>query len=293
MDMKQIITATVAVILVCLVAVPLIDQSSESVYTMDQNTTQYYMMSDKTTNVTIQYTDGKVLLNDTEIPLSKTQYLPVIITDSFIVSTLSTDLYVFHDNVRDRTTTLTMSDGSAKYTDTTSSTQKDLSYTMNCVLSENGNYGLFKTSPSKQSFNVSKDNTYYVMPYNSFRSSFGTCYGLYEYKGAEMVDAIIPAAFSPTSPNDIPAAESVVFNIGIDETNSDRAHYNISLNSTNTNATLNDVAVPADSMIFLAPIEYKMISQNDSTILTILDLIPVLLIAAVLIGIGYSIMRRD
>lgn len=296
MDMKQIITATVAVILVCLVAIPLIDQSSESVYTTDQNTTEYYIMSDKNTDITIQYTNGKILLNDKDITdvLSITEYRPVIITDSFIVATLNQDLYIFHDNIRDEATTVTMSGGSANYTDITSSTQRDLSYTLSYVWSESGSYGLFKTDgESTQSFNVSTDNTYYVLPFNTYRVGYGACYGLYEYKGAEMVKAIIPAAFSPTSPTDIPAAESVVFNIGIDEAKSDRLHYNISLNSTNTNTVLNNVTVPADSMLFLAPIEYEMISQNDSMIITILDLIPVLLVAAVLIGIGYSIMRRD
>ena len=43
----------------------------------------------------------------------------------------------------------------------------------------------------------------------------------------------------------------------------------------------------------IIPIEYHVITENDSTIRTILQLVPVMLIVSLVLGIGYTIARRN
>lgn len=85
--------------------------------------------------------------------------------------------------------------------------------------------------------------------------------------------------------------------------------YDVEINMTISEIENNDLSVKIDNfyktvtnesgektnatILLVVPIKYMAISNNNAILLSIINIIPILLIAAVLIGIGYSIMRRD
>ena len=155
MDIKQIITATVAVILICLVAIPLVDASTETVKTSMNNVAERYMMSESTTGeITIEATEtaGTFIINGESKTINAGDYADFwcVLTNNLFVRLYSTSSWVLFDglpvastnlgttgkvviNSEGWTVTVPSGSGAGTYTGT---------YDWICYPNEKGNYGL-------------------------------------------------------------------------------------------------------------------------------------------------------
>lgn len=293
MDIKQIITATVAVILICLVAIPLIQTSSEGIYSTENNTTERFMMASagSTETVTLEFskTTG-YSVNGVVIPQPSTATWDVKafwpggfakyngvgfmeINGNGAESRFNITKIVY-DPV-EKTLTYTATSGDVVI--------ENVPYMY--YMAEDGDYGLFI---SNNAISINKDSEYFVFIENTNLRDFGAYRSGYLYKNDTLVDTIIDPKFAGVDSANNFQDTTISFNLNIEDV--DSKHFVINgLSDT----VINGTPQPKIYASIVAPIEYKYITDNESIIISLLDLIPILLIAAVLIGIGYSLMRRD
>ena len=283
MEMKQIITATVAVILICLVAVPLINDSTKEVYSITQNTTQkYYATSSgdlsEDLTITLESTNN-YKINGESYDLSLNNI--VIITDTgdmWVLYANNYNLYQKSDNYAQRS--LGIGGFTTFYTDGTykATTSAGVEYTGtfgNVVYPSNdGDLGYFINSTAYA--NDASDVIFF-----SISRSNGAMFAIkYKATGEEVEKIVSPFA----SGAGVTLTDAAISYDSTDETIADNAINGLTYKVGDTSYTLR---------AFIAPLEYKTITENDSVILTILNLIPVMLVVALVLGIGYSIARRD
>lgn len=283
MEMKQIITATVAVILICLVAVPLINDSTKEVYSITQNTTQkYYATSsgDLSEDLTITLeSNSNYKINGESYDLSLNNI--VIITDTgdiWVIYANNYNLYQKSSNYAQRS--LGIGGFTTFYTDGTykATTSAGVEYTGtfgNVVYPSNdGDLGYFINSTAYA--NDASDVIFF-----SISGSNGAMFAIkYKATGEEVEKIVSPFA----SGAEVTLTDAAISYDSTDETIADNAINGLTYKVGDTSYTLR---------AFIAPLEYKTITENDSVILTILNLIPVMLVVALVLGIGYSIARRD
>lgn len=282
MEMKQIITATVAVILICLVAVPLIDDSTKEVYSVAQNTTQKYYAtssSDLSEDLTITLESA----NNYTINGESYQFLNniVMITDTGDMWILYGDNYNLYQKSNNGIQRSLMVGGSTTfYTDgtykATTNTGTEYTGTFGNVIypSKDGDLGYFLNSTAYA--DDASDIIFF-----SITGSNGAMFAI-EYKatGEEVKKIVSPFA----SGAGVTLTDAAISYNSTDETIADNAINGLTYKVGETSYTVKS---------FIAPLEYKTISENDSVIITILNLIPVMLVVALVLGIGYSIARRD
>ena len=283
MEMKQIITATVAVILICLVAVPLIDDSTKEVYSITQNTAQkYYATSSGDLSEDLAITLESVSnykINGESYDLSLNNI--VIITDTgdiWVIYANNYNLYQKSDNYAQRS--LGIGGSTTFYTDGTykATTSAGVEYTgtfSNVIYpSKDGDLGYFINSTAYA--NDASDVIFF-----SISSTNGATFAIkYKATGEEVEKIVSPFA----SGAEVTLTDAAISYNSTDETIADNAINGLTYKVGDTSYTLR---------AFIAPLEYKTISENDSVIITILNLIPVMLVVALVLGIGYSIARRD
>lgn len=295
MEMKQIITATVAVILICLVAIPLIDGLENNIQSQIQNTSERYSAAVSGLDKDLKYTineDKKVLLNGeivigTNDGTSQTHQL-VAICDEFVIArnTVNHEYFYLFDNtstkllkditfLTDGTYSATQNNGSNVYTG---------SYTNLVYSCNDGDMGVF-ANPNTIGGGKTPDvwvnndsevwllSTYYAQtPGNVYLTYKGTTAGMTELIKFVATPATVTYDSTPIIQDETPYSKKITFS---------------------NMMTVNDQEVSCWNVQIIAPLEYTGYTVNDKTVLTLVDLIPVLLIAALLVGIGYSIMRRD
>lgn len=295
MEMKQIITATVAVILICLVAIPLIDGLENNIQSQIQNTTERYSAAVNGLDEDLTYTTDEnknVLLNGeiiigTKQETNQTHQL-VAICDEFVLvrNTSNYEYFFIFDNtstkvlkditfLTDGTYSANQNNGSNVYT----GTYTNLVYSCN-----DGNMGVFSnpnTISGTEAPNVWVNNdseiwllsTYYAQtPGNVYLTYKGTTAGMTELLKYTTTTATATYDSTPIIQDETPYSKKITFS---------------------NMMTVNDQEVSCWNVQIIAPLEYTGYTVNDKAVLTLVDLIPVLLIAALLVGIGYSIMRRD
>lgn len=283
MEMKQIITATVAVILICLVAVPLIDDSTKEVYSVAQNTTQkYYATSSgdlsEDLTITLESTNNYTINGENYQFLNNI----VMITDTgdmWIIYGDNYNLYQKNSNYAQRS--LGIGGSTTFYTDGTykATTSAGVEYTGtfgNVIYpSIDGDLGYFLNKTAYA--NDASD----VIFFSISNASYGAMFAIkYKATGEEVEKIVSPFA----SGAEVTLSDAAISYDTTDETIADNAINGLTYKVGDTSYTLR---------AFIAPLEYKTITENDSVILTILNLIPVMLIVALVLGIGYSIARRD
>ena len=283
MEMKQIITATVAVILICLVAVPLIDDSTKEVYSVAQNTTQRYYAtssSDLSENLTITLeTDNTYTINGKRYDVAPNNIVMITDTgDMWVMYTNNYNLFQKSNNGIQRS--LMVGGSTTFYTDgtykATTNTGTEYTGTFGNLIypSIDGDLGYFINSTAYA------DDASDVI-FFSIAASNGAMFAI-EYKatGEEVEKIVSPFA----SGAEVTLTDAAISYNSTDETIADNAINGLTYKVGDTSYTVKS---------FIAPLEYKTITENDSVILTILNLIPVMLIVALVLGIGYSIARRD
>lgn len=292
MKLQGIITATVAVILIMLVAVPLIDSSSESIESKAQNVEGRYMITSSTEPTTITFSSGGVYtVNGQEIDDSTYNYQIKVFCDQFMIAfntdAATANLYAPNiPGVYYNITKLEFTPESNKVvlTPTSGST---IEYTIERLfyLHPSGEYGYYFANTDLP-IHVTNGNEWYLLV-TGFTQPSGTAWGAFKYTGTE--SEVYMQGFGKTSTSESSYSLGDVV-VTIQTETADSKHFDITGIS---DVTFSTATFNGGICKIVAPIEYIEISENDNIVLTLLGLIPVLLIAALLIGIGYSIMRRD
>lgn len=289
MDIKQIITATVAVILICLVAIPLIQTSSEGIYSTENNTTERFMMaSDSSEVVTLGFsTSNGYSVNGVTVPQPSVSTWNVkAFWPGGFAKYNGTGFMEINGNgetTRFNITKIVYDPAASTLTYTTSTEDvvvNDVPYMY--YMADNGDYGLFV---SNNPVSINKDTDYFIFVENTNLNGVGGFRSGYVYNNDSLVETIIDPKLAVTDRNF--QDTTITFNLNIEDV--DRYHFTI---NGVTDLTVGS-SVISTPITIVAPIEYKYTTDNESIIISLLDLIPILLIAAVLIGIGYSLMRRD
>lgn len=289
MDIKQIITATVAVILICLVAIPLIQTSSEGIYSTENNTTERFMMaSDSSEVVTLGFsTSNGYSVNGVTVPQPSVSTWNVkAFWPGGFAKYNGTGFMEINGNgetTRFNITKIVYDPAASTLTYTTSTEDvvvNDVPYMY--YMADNGDYGLFV---SNNPVSINKDTDYFIFVENTNLNGVGGFRSGYVYNNDSLVETIIDPKLAVTDRNF--QDTTITFNLNIEDV--DRYHFTI---NGVTDLTVGG-SVISTPITIVAPIEYKYTTDNESIIISLLDLIPILLIAAVLIGIGYSLMRRD
>lgn len=281
MEMKQIITATVAVILICLVAVPLIDDSTKEVYSFTQNATQRYYASgsgDLSEDLTITLVSkDNYTINGESYELNPNG--AVMITDTGDMWILYNDNYYLYKNKIYNS--LSIGGSTTFYTNgtykATTATGTEYTGTFSNVIypSIDGDLGYF--------FNTTAyaDDASDIIFFSTSRNTNGAMFAIKCGATGEGVENIVSPFISGS---DVTLTDFTISYNAADETIADNVINGLTYKIGDTEYTVRT---------FIAPLEYKTISENDSVIITILNLIPVMLIVALVLGIGYSIARRD
>lgn len=295
MDIKQIITATVAVILICLVAIPLVDASTETVKTSMNNVAEKYMMTESTTGeITIEATEttGTYIINGESKTFSTNDYdnFWCILTDNLFVRLYSTGSWMYFEglpvgladlgttgkvviNSEGWTVTIPSGTGAGTYTGT---------YDWICYPNENGNYGLYRFTG-----NTYVDNDAIIFAINESATVSESVMTLPAVIWSGSIDGGDSTKYAwnhlTSPPTDVTSSTDVYIEY------SEKGE--ISTKMTNVAIKYGDNSSYMATTII--PIEYHVITENDSTIRTILQLVPVMLIISLVLGIGYTIARRD
>lgn len=296
MEMKQIITATVAVMLICLVAIPLIDSSKVNIQSEIQNTTERYSAVTGALTEDLTYTideNHNVLLNGEIIKgtYDDTNQVHQIIcmADNLTIFRNNAPATVFiifdtNQSVYKEGPEFTLkTDGTYTFT-TSSSGDITGNYSGLVYACNNGTLGIFSdfrtldddpvsvwiNDESKMWLQVTYfDSTtkFIVATYSGTYDNLST---LVDYK--QVPETTYTYDTTPIIVDSTPFSKEITYTPTITVNGEDQRCWNVQI---------------------IAPLTYTGYSENDSIVLSLIDIIPVLLIAALLIGIGYTIMRRD
>ena len=292
MEMKQIITATVAVILICLVAIPLIDGlTTENVNTLRNNTTELFFVTESEDEPIVITADnaGNYKINGE----SFTSTGLIAINEGFKINYSGSNLQIrnFKDSTfnYDESTLLTSQSVTIQDGTVTTSTGKSFAYTGPVLYkSEKGTYG---QTVYGQDYYIDNDSIIYT----DIGFNFGT-----DSYATEMIvkgtwqDMKVSSAIYVNEKTVLDPADFTVEVMGItQDTAISGLAKSTGLKVTYDNGVESQSGTAQKTRYFWAPIEYHTITEQQGVIITILQLIPVLLIASLVLGIGYSIARRE
>lgn len=285
MKLQGIITATIAVIMIMLIAVPLIDDASKTVYSVENNPNAQYNMNSGE-KLTITGSAPNYVLNGTPLDSYNGYYL--IVSDNIFISEGSAQTIIVDaaNNNRIQTpseVTFTAENGTWSYT--YGSTTKTGSYSFLFYPEANGPYGLYANTPG---YMTKGETGYIICPTGGSDPNYRPCF-IAEIKD-KAVTSILSDPFILTTGNVITPIELSPSDISLNVDDSKDLELSDWYGSNNR-VTYNGTSQATINLML--PVEYKILTENESTILTILGLIPVLLIVALVIGIGYEVARRD
>lgn len=300
MKLQGMMTVIVAVILTMLVAVPLINDASDSIYSVNQNTTQNFaaINTDSVDSFTVEIVNNKYLINGNEfIPPSTTaDYRPMVISDKFLLMmnitsspTVSMQL-AFEGGTGPNITKLTLENGI--WTWSTSSTSGTITGTTFLIYPDkNGTWGYFNSTP----VNVSNDGYCYSMYYGPVWYTPES--GSQQTYGVALVQKISKSAnegilqIGKATDSNYANNSTITRTASITENN---GYFTVAPGSSVTATSDGNSYSRSVSHIFFAPIEYTYVSETQDITKTLLEIVPVILIASILIWIGYAIMaNRD
>ena len=311
MEIKQIITATVAVILICLVAIPIIDNEVYEIEKVSQeNPSGYYEMIDQNEEVTVSFknTSNIITVNGQEITADS--YGLVIISDQatiglipqttnywqFVTTSFANKIDVNTSSTTITEGVLTASDGVMTCKVIRTESGGDPTTTVEATMSYD--YLFVPTSSSNSSKNVycQYGNVLTTSAYANIGSdifvyknggAFGNSYQLTKITTGSTTATINKFTLATSGSASTTVTGPTALNLAlswseVDDTDS----YKL------TSAKVTDGDTQVDVTSALVPKDYYIIKENSTS--TIIKLIPVLLIVALVIGIASTmILRRD
>lgn len=278
-----VLSILVAVIVVATVAIPVIEDSSKEIRTSQNNVSEKYMMSESTTgDITIEATEtaGTFIINGESKTFISGDYgggFWCILTNNLFVRLYSTSSWVLFDGLPASSTNLgttgkveinnkgwtvtipSGSSGAGTYTGT---------YDWICYPNEKGNYGLYRFSGNMY---VDNDSTVFAIKESRNTGS----------DGAMTTPAVIwsgsidggdntKIAWNRTSDQVIDVSSSTDVHIQYSEKGE------VSTKISGVTVEYGDNSASIATVII--PIEYHVITENDSAMISILQIVPLLLL---------------
>lgn len=295
------ITATVAVILICLVAIPIIDDASNSIKSMENNTNyRFVSTSDITDTVTVltKSDNSGWTVNGTEFTSSGLN----IISDGLIINATGSgdaNISVFKGEsantlLYSSIKSIVFENGTWTITKTSDATLTG-PYSFVIYPSNDGNIGYFWGNKHYASVN----DTYFVKTSSTFYTGEdGSTYAanmILKMVGNSptFVSGFISYKNSSGTITNTPMTSSMIESVTGATLSEDEKSYSITNVTITLSYTIGSVTTHTiTSNTMFSPISYEYLSENDSAIIGILGIIPVILIAAVIVAIGYTIMGR-
>lgn len=280
MELKQIITATVALIMICLVAIPLVDAASDITKNADntQMVDRYIQYSGETLD--LEKTETEVLMNGVVLTENRWLY-----SDDFViylrVSPVLMAIFDYENKIR-------VDDVSGSPTITSAHIENwTLSYGeyeakfdalyYQSIDNNTGTYG--RINASSTAFNLDKTSEIF-MYYNGADAPKISFYGTYDDMklgySANVAGSVITTVDTITVQDNLKIVSAPL--AGTEKT--------VTINSMNY--YYNDSNVPAS--IVIAPYTYQ--TPTDSPVKTIIQLVPVLLIIALVLGVAANLYVR-
>lgn len=279
-----VVGLVVAILIVTVVAIPIIEDSSKEVRSTVQNTAQkYYATSsgDLSEDLTITLESvSNYKINGESYDLSLNNV--VIITDTgdiWVIYANNYNLYQKSDNYAQRS--LGIGGSTTFYTDGTykATTSAGVEYTgtfSNVIYPSNdGDLGYFINSTAYA--NDASD----VIFFSITNASYGAMFAIkYKATGEEVEKIVSP--FSNGA--EVTLTNAAISYNSTDETIADNAINGLTYKVGDTSYTLR---------AFIAPLEYKTITNNDSAVISIINIIPIVLIVSMLVSIVGMIFVRS
>lgn len=263
-----VLSILVAVIIVATVAIPVIEDSSKDIHSTVQNTTQRYYAtssSDLSEDLTITLeTDNTYTINGERYDASPNNIVMITDTgDMWVIYSNNYNLYQKSDNYAQRS--LGIGGFTTFYTDGTykATTSAGVEYTgtfSNVIYpSKDGDLGYFLNSTAYA------DDASDVI-FFSISGTNGAMFAIkYKATGEEVEKIVSPFA----SGAEVTLTDAAISYNSTDETIADNAINGLTYKVGDTSYTLR---------AFIAPLEYKTISENDSAMISILQIVPLLLL---------------
>lgn len=273
-----VLSILVAVIVVATVAIPIVEDSSKDIRTSSNNTTQRYMAADNT-DVEIALNDDKsaYLINGYSAPL-----------EYGIIYYVSDDIICFYGKASTTSPSLSILTSSAFYTidkvvvsggtctgyDSAGEVAMTIPSTgTQYAISESGTYGFFTPTTSTPLI-VNKDSIIFGLVTKNLTSTSESSIAFRGfYKGT--IDNLTLVAASDTATIDtanVTSSQLLYTDLGNDS-------YQITNRSLTITATVSgEEYTGAGPLTIFAPIEYKIITQNDSAMISLLQIVPLLLL---------------
>lgn len=270
-----VIALVVVVLLIFTVAIPVIESASESQVTTGQNTTQRYILKENFTDAEISINNGVVSIGDYDLTLQGSGDV-IAMSDSFYVWASSGNNTLLVRSVDGKFSVASLSISNGAMTFTSGGTEHTITYTDALLLaSDKGTYGMF---PINSEIRFNKDSVLFTTFDSSVTndqltpSSVGTVAlmkGTYDNLQTLFVfeneDSITTAEFTGTF------SQTPIENDGYYSFNNTRINGTLTTN-------LGDYSGSNFYQAILAPIDYTYISDNDSMIITLLGVIPLMLV---------------
>lgn len=275
----------VAILIVTVVAIPIIDDASKTIYSTEQNTNAQYSMTTGE-KLTITGTAPSYTLNGVTLDTYNGYYL--IVSDTIFISegTAQTIIIDTENNNRIQTpseVTFTAENGTWSYT--YNSTTKTGSYTFLFYPNPEGEFGLY----TQGGYMSQGDTGYIICPTGGSDPNYRPCF-IAEIKDKAVTsilsDPFILATGNAITPIDL---DTSAITLDVD------ASKDLELSDwygSNTRVSYNGSSQAVINLML--PIHYKILTEDDSAILSIIDVIPILLIVSLLISIvGVAFVRSQ
>lgn len=279
----SVVAIAIIVLIVSTVAVPVIEDSSETIRTVDQNTAQRYSIVSSTAALTVDSSSNVVQIGDYTMPTG-TGVGIVAITDSFILRHYDVghpELMYVDDGVNDlfsQSTSFVVFDGT-KMTYTSSGVERTCNYSWLLIASDSGDYGFF----SGVAFNFNKDSVIYTVYWNNVTNSdlsptSARCMAVLAGKMGEF-----KSVFCTTDTVDVTFAGNNAGSVNITSFSEGDGYYTMPISpratlTVQSSSPAGDYSIVNSSWtVFIAPIEYTYISDNDYAAINLLDVLPILL----------------
>lgn len=270
-----ILSILVAVIVVATVAIPIVESSGTQIYTTENNTTERFMMaSDSSEVVTLGFsTANGYSVNGVTVPQPSTSTWNVkAFWPGGFAKYNGTGFMEINGNgeaSRFNVTKIVYDPAASTLTYTTLTEDvvvNDVPYMY--YMANDGDYGLFvSTNP----VSINKDTDYFIFVENTNLTGTGAFRSGFVYNNDSLVETIIDPKLAGSDRNF--QDTTITFNLNIEDV--DRYHFTI---DGVTDLTVGGSVISSQTITIVAPIEYKAVSQNDSAMISILQIVPLLLL---------------
>lgn len=274
-----VLSILVAVIIVATVAIPIVEDSSKEIRTSQNNVAEKYMMAESTTGeITIEATatTGTFLINGESKTFSEGDYSDFycVLTNNLIVILNSTTSYVYFEGLSagsmDLRTTgkVTINnDGWTVFSGITSNTYTG-TYEWVCYPNDNGNYGLYRFTGNTY---VDNDAMVFALKEVVSSSTEGT-----------MTNPAVIWSGSINGGDNTKYAWNSKTSPPTDVTDATETYIKYTEKGEISTKISGVVCKYGDNTTGIAtviiPIEYHVITENDSAMISILQIVPLLLL---------------